>query len=279
MVAACAAGPRPRVNDATPSRDVVHARLDRKVAADPNRELCERITTGLAAGDRDALRPLFDHASYAERVLAKGSVDAETARDLRARSDAFKEFARIHTPRESKFRCLGTRSLFGEPVLAIRQWTPTRFDYILVHLTGKPDRPADDYMIASGGSYHSEADRLQFSKELGEGMKVVGEMLQLSYDRKFGEIIAAYQKLPGTLRASPVAFFHYINAVFTIEKTGSPLYREAVAKMELILGDRPYSLAYWRLFDAQRQSDEPARQASQSRLLELLDDYELLGER
>lgn len=261
--------------DAT-SRTEVQARLEDKLEVDPNRALCERIASLLAGGDRDALQPVFEHAGYVERIIERGGVPPAVQSDLRSRPTEFDEFGRIHFPDGSRFLCLGTRQLFGEDVIALRQWIPSRFDYILLHVGSSPDRPIDDYMVASGGHYTSEADALYFAPSMRRPMEVVSGFLRLSYESRFAEIIAQFQALPPALQESPVAFLHFINAVFTQERTGSPLYRETIRRMERVLEDRPYSLAYWRLIDARRRGDGVAAHHSRDTLLQLLDDYELL---
>ena len=107
-------------------------------------------------------------------------------------------------------------------------------------------------------------------------MQVVGRMLQQSYDRDFAGIISAYRTLPSTLQNSPIGFSHLVNAVFSIEATDSPMYRETTARMADIWSRRDYALAYWQRIDAHRRGDEPAETRARDRLIELLDDYELL---
>ena len=260
----------------TPSRAVVAQRLETRLASDPNRALCERVATSFASGNTDTLRPLFDFAAFAERIIARGNLPPDAAAHLRADPSAPQNFARYLAPRESQYRCLGTRSLLGEPHLAIRQWTPTRWDYVLLRLTGNAEHPFDDYHIVSSGTFHSELQAASFDPQLRAPMEIVGRFLQQSYDGDFAGIIAAYRTLPPSLQDSPLAFFHYVNAVFTSEPTGSALYRETVARMETVWRGRDYALAYWQRIDGQRRGDGAMEERARARLVELLDDYELL---
>ena len=120
------------------------------------------------------------------------------------------------------------------------------------------------------------SDTFGFDPALSGPMEIVGRMLQQSFDRDFAGIITAYRTLPASLQASPVAFFHYINAVYTNESTDSELYRETTRRLEDVMRGRDYALAYWQRIDGQRRGDRAAELRARDRLVELLDDYELL---
>lgn len=281
LLVACGTTAAPQTAPAnTPAveRAAVRARLEEKLEVDPHRGLCEALVAELARGNADAMVPYFDHASFVERVIASGAIPEEMQAALRADPSGPAEFSRIHFPPGSQFLCLGTRSLFGEDTIAIRNWQPgSRFDYALLHLSGNPERPIDDYMVVSGGTYHSYANALYFTPALRAPMETVGNLLLMSHEHRFQEIIDTYRGLPESVRSSPTGFLHFINAVFTLEQTGSPLYLEAIASMERIFRDHPYSLAYWRLLDGARRNVPAMVDESRGQLLELLDDYELLG--
>jgi hypothetical protein len=103
-------------------------------------------------------------------------------------------------------------------------------------------------------------------------------MLELSYKDEFGQIIAAYRSLPEAVQSSPMAFTHFVNAVFSSEPTDSALYKETIGRLDRVLGDYPYTLAYWKFIDGDRHDDPHTREPARGRLLELLDDYALVGE-
>jgi hypothetical protein len=279
LAAACWPPPGPTPTTpapALPPRQAVAARLQVRLDADQNRALCEQLTAAFAAGDRDALRPVFDHSAFVERVIAHGTVPPETAAQIRVEPTGDGVFARFNYPDGSQFRCLGTRTFLGEPWIAIRQWTPTRFDYLLLR-AGGAQLPIDDYHVVSAGFLQSELQAAAFDPTIQASMSTVNGMLEQSYRGDFAGIIAAYRTLPPALQGSPIAFFHYINAVYTTEPAGSPLYQEVTQQAETVLAGRDYALAYWRLLDAQRRGDPGADARARSQLIELLDDYELLA--
>jgi hypothetical protein len=259
-----------------PPRAVVQQRLEAKLGSDPNHELCEQLARGLAGGDRDAFKPFFDFASFVERVIAKGSLPGPLAAQLRANPSGPAKFGRAYFPDGSMFRCLGTRSFLGEPYIAIRQWTPTRYDYLLVRLDGRRRLPLDDYHVVSSGFLQSELQGLGLDPQRHEAMAKIDAMLGQSYKDDFAGIIASYRTLPPDVQAMPIAFFHFINAVYSSEPTGSALYREATQRMEEVLRGRDYALAYWRREDALRRGDVQLELRARGELLDLLDDYELL---
>jgi len=277
MLFGCSASIAPAPTSSTTlARNSVERRLETRLSSDPNRELCDRLAATLATGDSNTIRPLFDFASFVERIVTRSSLPPEIVARLRANPSGPANFARYLAPPGSRYRCLGTRSLLGEPYIAIRQWTPTRWDYLLLRLTGNAEHPFDDYHIVSSGLLHSEIQAAAFDPQLEGPMQVVGRMLQQSYDRDFAGIISAYRTLPSTLQNSPIGFSHLVNAVFSIEATDSPMYRETTARMADIWSRRDYALAYWQRIDAHRRGDEPAETRARDRLIELLDDYELL---
>lgn len=256
-----------------PVREVVQQRLTTHLETDPNREICETITERFKAGDRDAFKPHFDTASFVERILTFRTLPPDVVEDLRANHSAYKNFGRFHFPDGSDFLCLGTREFMGEPHVVIRQWTKTRFDYVLLHLTNEG---VDDYFLVSSGFHHSDLQAHSFDPAFQGSMDIIGNMLQKSYDGDFAGIISDYQALPITDQKLPIAFFHFINAVFTVEPTDSPLYTTAIIDLDKIMVGRTFTLAYWHRIDSQRRSDSAGVQAHSETLLELLDDYELL---
>ncbi|MEI8254738.1 MAG: hypothetical protein WCJ30_03615 [Deltaproteobacteria bacterium] len=76
LVAACggATGSSSAASATLPSRAAIERRLSARLETDPNRTVCERVASAFAAGNRDALRPLFDFASLVERIVAHGGV-------------------------------------------------------------------------------------------------------------------------------------------------------------------------------------------------------------
>ncbi len=263
-------------NDTLPSRTTIERRLSTRLEADPNHDLCVRIASDFASGNHDALRPMFDFASLVERIVAHGGVPEATVAQLRAAPSQPVNFAHTGFPEGSQFRCLGTRTFLGDPYLAIRQWTPTRFDYLLIRLTGHPALPIDDFSVVSSGYLHSEGQAIGFDPQMRAGVDTVAQMFPQSYSNDFAGIISAFRTLPAALQSSPLAYFHFINAVYTTERTNSDLYREATQRLEVVLRGRDYALAYWRRIDAARQGDAAAEARARGRLVELLDDYELL---
>ena len=263
----------------TDERAMVITRLESRLADDPNRELCERLATDLATGDGDTVRALFDHASFVERIIAKGGVPADVEQTLRANPSQPANFGRMVFPEGSQFLCLGTRTAAGEPHIAIRQWTPTRFDYWLLHLSGNESVPIDDTLVVSNGSASSAVNALSMAPATRAHMTTISSFFQLSFDRRYAEIIDGYRALPANIRQTPNAFMHFINAVYTLESTGSPLYEEASRSALTVLADHPYALAYWQLMDARRRGDRSDVDTNRRVLLDLLDDYELLGGR
>jgi hypothetical protein len=266
-----AAGAQP-----APRREEVRARLGDLLRTDAHAPLCQDIAARFAAGNQDALVDLFDYPSFVARMATHPELPAAASASLQAHPRRV-EFARMHFPQDSQFICLGTRAFRGEPHVALRQWTPDRFDYVLLHLTKGEEKPIDDYVVVSGGDYQSEANALYFSPDLHAPMEALNRMLDLSYTNDFAKIIEAYRGLPPSLQSSPVAFKHFVNAVFSSERTDSPLYRQAVEQMGVVFGQRPYTLAYWKFQDGSRHDDAATREAGRSQLLGLLDDYELLG--
>jgi hypothetical protein len=260
-------------------REAVSARLAVKLDADPNRPLCDRLVRRFGEGDHDALRPVFDASRFVERILAHRPLPPATAARLRAGAAGYVKFARVLTPPGSTFRCLGTRSFLGAPHVVIRQWTPARHDYVLLKVGPDAAHPIEDWLVASNGAYHSEAQSLAFDPALVAEMEKIGAMFQMSYDQNFAGVIASYRTMPADLQASPSAFMHFINAVYNSAPPTSPLYAEATSRLATVLGGRDIALAYWQLSDAERRNDEPLRERSRARLLELLDDYELLAAR
>jgi hypothetical protein len=265
-------------SDAAQSQPVqraeVQQRLARHLDNDPNAALCETLATEFAGGNHDALKPHFDTATFAERIIGHRSLPADIVVGLRSFHDQSEFFTKFMSPEGSKFLCLGTRTFLDHPHLVLRQWTQTRYDYLLLRLGDDEERPLTDYFIVSDGLYHSERQAYYFDPEI-DSEKISG-MLQMSYRSEFSEIIGQYQSLPELLQMTPYAFPHFINAVFTTEQTGTPLYDEAARRIELVFGERVYTVAYWRSIDARRRRDREAGEQYRGMLLELLDDYELL---
>jgi hypothetical protein len=229
-----------------PGREEVRARLEATLHADPNSAMCQSITSRFAAGDEDALRDIFDFKSFVARIGSYGHLPPEISASLAARTTRA-GFSRLQFPKGSQFLCLGTRTYQGQPHIALRQWTSDRFDYVLLHVASSTT--VDDYIVVSQGTYHSEDDALYFLPEFQASMKVVSRMLELSYKEGFAEIIRSYRTLPAELQASPLAFSYFVNAVFSTDTTDTPLYREALAKMNEVFRERPYALAYWTYQD------------------------------
>ncbi|MFU8805926.1 MAG: hypothetical protein ACNA8W_19085 [Bradymonadaceae bacterium] len=276
LAAACGPGSTvrsdPGVTQVTQAE--VKQRLANRLDEDPNAELCQAVAEELAGGNHDALKPHFDTAAFAERIIAYRPLPQDVVAGLRDHHDEAEFFARFMSPQDSRFLCLGTRSFLDHPHLVIRTWTPTRYDYVLLRLEDEGDRAITDYFVVSGGLYHSERQAYYFDPDIDSAM--ISGMLEMSYRNEFAAIIAAYQSLPETLQMSPYAFPHFINAVFSVERTGSSLYDEATERIEPIYGDRNYTVAYWRMIDAHRRQDTTTVRHYRGMLLELLDDYELL---
>jgi hypothetical protein len=67
----------------------------------------------------------------------------------------------------------------------------------------------------------------------------------------------------------------YMTAVTSSESPGSRAYVEAYSKLHEVLRGRDIAVAYWQFTDGQNRHDPALVETSRSRLLELLDDYEL----
>ncbi len=273
LLAACASSPTSVTTD-EPVREVVQQRLTTFLETDPNRQLCETITASFKSGNRDALEPYFDTASFVERIFTFRTLPPDLVEGVRANHSAYKNFGRFHFPDGSDFLCLGTREFMGQPHVVIRQWTQTRFDYVLLHLT---ETGVDDYFLVSSGFHHSDLQAHSFDPAFKGSMDIIGKMLHKSYDGDFAGIISDYQALPVSDQKLPIAFFHFINAVFTVEPTGSPLYTAAMFDLDRVMTGRTFTLAYWHRIDANRRGDEVAAAEHRETLLSLLDDYELLS--
>lgn len=257
-------------------RTQVQARLTAHLKADPNRALCERMVTRLSARDEHAVAPDFNYEAFATRMLNTGLATAERLSPLKGQATEYPAFTTIFTPKTAQFLCLGTRQMNEQPYLVVRSSTPTRFDYLLFHLSGQPTM-VDDFQIASTGVVHSELNALSFSSpEMDKELDVVTKMLQLSYNNGFREIIALYRTLSPRLQNSPIGFNEFINAVFTLEKTGSPLYQEAVGRIDEVFAEQELSRLYWRFIDQRRRGGKTDIESIRSGFLSQVDDYLLL---
>ncbi|MBK8171133.1 MAG: hypothetical protein IPK60_12420 [Sandaracinaceae bacterium] len=283
VVAFCAAcGPQIAQSGSTaataPTTAQIEQRLEVRLTQDPNRAMCDEIVAGFRAGNADAAKPHFDFAAFVERVVSSPTVPEALRARLRANPSGPQEFGRVHTPPGWQFRCLGTRALRGEDYLAIRLWGPTKFSYLMFHLSGpRAARRIDDYYSVDTGIVNSTAQQFGFDPQFAEASIRIGEMYQLSYEHNFTAIIQSFRQLPGAIQNEPVAFGHFVNAVYASEQTGSVLYNEATNRMRQVYGDNIYTLAYWELADGNRRGDRAAATRARDRLIELLDDAELLG--
>lgn len=262
-----------------PTRSEVATRLAAHLARDPNRAVCERIAQGFSARDPETLEPLFDYPAFAARVTAHAGVSPAEVRALTAapRRPVFARYSLPAEPRE--WSCLGTRTYLGAPHVAVRvRWANDNFDYVLFRLGTDAQRPITDHYAVSSGVLSSELQAVGFTPEFAEPMRLVGAMFQQSYEGAFADIIRVYRTLPERLRMHPVAFRHFINAVFTTERTGSPLYVEATALASTVFRDSPYASAYWRLVDARRSHRAADERAARRTLIDLLDDDALAAD-
>lgn len=262
-----------------PARAEVATRLAAHLARDPNRAVCERIAQGFSARNSETLEPLFDYPAFAARVTAHAGVAPAEARALAAapRRPIFARYSLPTEPRE--WSCLDTRTYLDAPHVAVRvRWANNNVDYVLLRLGADAQRPITDYYVVSSGVLSSELQAIGFTPEFAEPMRLVGAMFQQSYDGAFADIIRVYRTLPERLRMHPVAFRHFINAVFTTERTGSPLYVEATTLASTVFRDSPYASAYWRLVDARRSHREGDERAARRTLIDLLDDDALAAD-
>jgi len=242
FLGACAA-PQATVSKkaTTPTRVEVEQRLDKHLTEDPNRELCERITTRFKAGDIDALTPEFDTKSLAERIIAKAPLPMQAVDEINTYHDQIPNFTRFHFPEGLNFLCLGTREFLGSDHIVIRNWQPGRFDYLLLHLT--PEKKVDDFLVVSAGSYHSELQNLAYNPKYSAASDTIGVMLKKSFNQDFAGILADYKTLPAGLQQEPVAFIHFINAAYYGETPGQPDYDRAFSELDTVMAGRVYSIA------------------------------------
>ncbi len=275
FLGACATPQAPASQEpTTPTRIEVAQRLDKRLTEDPNRELCERIITRVKAGDIDALTPEFDTKSFAERIIATGSLPMQAVDEINAYHDQIPNFTRFHFTEGLNFLCLGTREFLGSDHIVIRNWQPGRFDYLLLHLTD--EKKVDDFLVVSAGSYHSELQNLGYNPKYAAASNTIGVMLKKSFYQDFAGILADYKTLPAGLQQEPVACIHFINAAYFGESPGQPNYDKAFLELDTVMAGRVYSIAYWKMADARRRNDQSLDTKYRQLLLELLDDYELL---
>jgi hypothetical protein len=130
--------------------------------------------------------------------------------------------------------------------------------------------------VVSSGFLHSELQAVGLDPKFRLPGATINAMFQQSFDEDFAGIIAAYRTLPPDVQALPMAFFHFINAVYSSQPPSSAVYQEATQRMEEVLRGRDYALAYWHREHALRRDDASLELRARGRLLELLDDYELL---
>ncbi len=282
LLAACGGAGTPAVQaPANIQETVVRERLEDKLANDPNAALCRRFASELQASE-DALIPLFHPGHFVERLLARTEVPDARAAQLRSNPEFFRQYARFLRPPNSGFTCLGTRSLYGEDHIALRvSSVGSRPEYVLFHLSGDENEPFDDYMAVSLGYYHSEINGLSNMSDDGlNTANAVTEMLTLSHQHHFDQIVASYDGLPPEAQANPIPFAHFVNAVFSLRAMQGqhPRFDEVVQRADTLLRDRPYCHAYWMRLAAQVRGDRPRFEQETGRLADLLDDYLLYRE-
>lgn len=258
----------------TPDKSEVRQRLAVHIEDDPNAKLCDKIIHSLEAWDIEAFTPYFDTADFAERIIAYRPLSEETVSSLRRYHDQYENFTRFLNPEGAQFLCLGTRTFLDNPHMVIRVWTPGRYDYVFLHLKDAEQYVIIDYFVVSSGLYHSEKQAYYFDSDIDSTM--ISKWLLMSHRNEFQQIIDEYKSLTEEVRMSPYAFSHYINAVFTLERTESPLYAQAVEYIDEVFGNRIYSVAYWKMIDARRRGDFKTHEYYRNMLVDLLDDYEFL---
>ena len=256
-----ACNPRPR---AAPSLATITKKLAARMAKDPNGALCSEIAQAFNRGSVEALTPHLDRQALVSRGITLNQVPETRAALWRRDARGIDALSRFHFAKGTRFYCLGTRTIAGDKVLALRlRHADTNFGHLLLRLGGSdPRRPIDDYMLVASGYWHSALQMFFDSPRAKPLAKVHHEMLMGSYANKHQEIITQYQALPRAMQRTPIMASHYINAVMTVTPAGKeethqrfkdclPLITEAF--------QQPMTRAHWRLvFLARLKQVEPA---------------------
>lgn len=151
-------------------------------------------------------------------------------------------------------------------VLALRERSPGgKWGYLLLHLTGRPEKPFDDYLVVESGLWHSGLQMFFEDPAHAPHAEAHREMLMGSYEDKHREIIARWRSLPEAERQTPLMYSHFLNAVMTVTVTGGERddadFVAARAGIDTVFSD-PQARAAWTLIFAARLGETEAALAA-----------------
>lgn len=235
-----------------PTEAEIQTELTARLKDDPNRDLCASIVRELNAGSIEAFTPYVNRSALVERGLARWKLPEERAERWRQGAEKIDALSRYHFPKRSKFYCLGTFPFQGEPALVVRLRQPSgSFGHVVLHLDPRGgDKPIDDYYVLQNGYWHSELQMFFEDPENEPHGDAHEKMLFLSFEKKYGEILAIYDALPERLKMHPIMFSHFLNAskstsTMSLEQKRAVL-EIAVAQVDEVF-DHPQTRAHWKI--------------------------------
>jgi len=238
-----------------------------RLATDENGALCATIIERLHTDDVEALTPFIDRAALVERGLARASLPESVAAGWRTHAGTIDELSRYHRPKGSRFYCLGTFARDGDgKVLALRERSPQgQWGYLLLHLTGRSERPFDDYLVVESGLWHSGLQMFFEDPAYAPHADAHRDMLMGSYEDKHREIIATWRALPEAVQKTPLMYAHFLNAVMTVTPAGGERddadFVAARRGIDAVYSD-PQARAAWTLIFAARLGETEAALAA-----------------
>lgn len=264
ILVGCAGLPVSQVPQSEEGRAALFA--DRLVT-DENGALCATVIERLHTDDVEALTPFIDRAALVERGLAKANLPEDDASGWRTHAQSIGALSRYHRPKGSRFYCLGTFARDDDgKVLALRERSPQgKWGYLLLHLTGRPELPFDDYLVVESGLWHSGLQMFFEQPAYAPHADAHKSMLMGSYEDKHREIIATWQGLPEAVRTTPLMYSHYLNAVMTVTVAGAERedadFVAARRGIDAVFAD-PQARAAWTLVFAARLGETEAALAA-----------------
>lgn len=238
-----------------------------RLTTDENGALCATVIERLHTDDVEALTPFIDRSALVERGLAKTSLPADVAASWRRDAEGIANLSRYHRPKGSRYYCLGTfvRDDDGK-VLALRGRSPQgKWGYLLLHLTGRPEKPFDDYLVVESGLWHSALQMFFEDPALAPYADAHREMLMGSYEDKHRETIARWRSLPEAVRQTPLMYAHFLNAVMSVTVAGGERddvdFVAARKGIDAVFVD-PQARALWTVIFAARLGETEAALAA-----------------
>jgi hypothetical protein len=266
--AAQATGPIPQIISDAQAEKILAERLK----DDPNGELCQAIVAKFNAGDDNALKDHLDRSAMAERAIFSANLGPERAAVWRKSAEGIENFSRLLSPKGSRFFCLGTfGDASGEKSLVLRLRQKNRFDHIVLRLGGSAERPVDDYLVASGGYWHSALQTAFEGERLAPHQETRDWMFKASFEQKFDAIIEKFDALPKDVQRSEFMFLHYVNAVTSSTTRGREKDSPRFVALEDQIKDsfsHPIARAYWLLVFYARMGDRDMAKKQISALAE-----------